>query len=215
MVELATVGTLTMSDRGSSSWLFDVSASRAARAYRARCPSSERTESPALPPRSAHTRSGAWPRPYRGLLPRLRGTFADQLPVGHPAPDDGPQHVEEPLPVRRLPGVVAERLFVQIAEQVEGLDGNVRALDRPLEQGPEVLQPVGVDLPAHVGFRVVNHAVGILGGQPVVGLEGIGVDGGPGLDVLLDLRSEGLLPIVRHVLHADAGMPVRPVAFQE
>ena len=92
----------------------------------------------------------------------------------------------------RLPSVVLarvepERLFVQVAEQVEGLDGDVRALDRALEQRPEVFQPVGVDVAARVGLGVVDDLVGVVGRQSIVGLEGIGVERRAGLDVLLDL----------------------------
>ncbi len=39
-----------------------------------------------------------------------------------------------------------ESLFVQIAEQVERLNADVRAFDRALEEAPEVFQPVCVDM---------------------------------------------------------------------
>jgi len=42
--------------------------------------------------------------------------------------------------------VETERLFVKIAEQMERFDRHVGALDGALQEIPEVLQPVGVDL---------------------------------------------------------------------
>lgn len=38
--------------------------------------------------------------------------------------------------------VEAERLFVDVAEQVKGLKGNVGAVQTPLQQRPEVLQSI-------------------------------------------------------------------------
>jgi hypothetical protein len=84
----------------------------------------------------------------------------NQLLVGDPSPDDGPQHGQESagVAVRVLARGEPDRLFVQVAEQVEGLDRDVSPLDRPLEQGPEILRPIGVDLPVGVRLRAVDDA---------------------------------------------------------
>ena len=54
--------------------------------------------------------------------------------------------------VHVLPVVVAEALLIQIPEQVEGLHGNVGSIQPALEQRPEVLQAVGVDIARAPGF---------------------------------------------------------------
>src|SRR5712691_8183741 len=56
----------------------------------------------------------------------------------------------ETLPVIHLAVVEPEALFVQIPEQVEGFDANVRAVKATLYETPEVLQAVRVDLAVNV-----------------------------------------------------------------
>ena len=67
--------------------------------------------------------------------------------------------VREAFSVRQLSTVVPERLLVQIPEQVERLHGNVRAVNRPLEAGPEVLHAIRVDVAIDVFERMVNDLV--------------------------------------------------------
>src|SRR2546426_12516318 len=81
---------------------------------------------------------------------------------------------------------------------MERLDAHVGSTKRTLKQGPEILQAVGVNLPADVGDRMVNDAVDILGVESVVRLEGVGVDLGATPDVLAHL---GLEPSLAGVLH--------------
>jgi hypothetical protein len=45
-----------------------------------------------------------------------------------------------------VPLVVAERLLIQIPEQVEGFDADVRAMKLPFHEAPEVLHRVGVNV---------------------------------------------------------------------
>ena len=59
--------------------------------------------------------------------------------------------------VHVLPVVVTEYLFVDIPEQVEWLDGDVRSLQPALEQAPEVLASVRVDLPVDIALGVVQN----------------------------------------------------------
>jgi hypothetical protein len=60
---------------------------------------------------------------------------------------------------------------------VEWLHAHVGALERPLEQTPEVLQPIGVNLVVHVGDGVVNHFMLKLI-EALIGLQRIGEDRG-------------------------------------
>lgn len=51
--------------------------------------------------------------------------------------------------------------FALRVEQVERLDGNIGSPDRALQQRPEVFQPVGMDVPAHIGFGMVDDRVNV------------------------------------------------------
>jgi len=53
--------------------------------------------------------------------------------------------------------VEAERLLINVPEQVERLNRNMGATDTALQQAPEVLQPIGVNLIPYVAFSVIDH----------------------------------------------------------
>src|ERR1700685_399433 len=58
---------------------------------------------------------------------------------------------DEPLAVVRVsPVVIAEYLFIHVAEQMKRFYAHVGAAQAALEQAPEVLQPVQVELTVHV-----------------------------------------------------------------
>src|SRR5882724_11022250 len=59
----------------------------------------------------------------------------------------------------KRPEVVAEYLFVEIAEQVKRLYAHVGSFQSALEQAPEILKPVSVNLSVNVAFCVVNNFV--------------------------------------------------------
>jgi len=72
--------------------------------------------------------------------------------------------------------IVAERLFVQIAEEMERLDRHIGAFQAALQQRPEVLKPVRMNLAIDVALCVVNEAVNKVGFQAFVRQERIGKD---------------------------------------
>src|ERR1039457_602254 len=69
---------------------------------------------------------------------------------------------------------------------MERFDTNVASRNAALEQRPEVLKAVGVNLPINVFLGMVNDFVGVLGSQPVIRGQSIGVEGRASFDVLLD-----------------------------
>jgi hypothetical protein len=83
--------------------------------------------------------------------------------------------IEAVAVVHVLAVVVAESLFVQIAEQVKRLSRNVCAVDAAVQQAPEVLKAVRVDLAINVLYGVV-HDLMLEFVQTVVRREGIGVE---------------------------------------
>ena len=60
-----------------------------------------------------------------------------------------------------LASIEAEGLFIQITEQVERLHAHIGTFDSALQQAPIVLNAVSVHVPLHIGFRVINHLVGV------------------------------------------------------
>jgi len=85
------------------------------------------------------------------------------------------------LPVAILPVVEAKRLFIEIAEQVEGFHADVSSVQSALQQAPEVFHRVRMDVAANVLNSMVNHLMSVIGLQPIVGQQKIGVDGATGV----------------------------------
>ena len=69
---------------------------------------------------------------------------------------------------------------------MEWFDTNVASRDAALEQRPEVLKAVGVNLTINVLLGMVNNFVGVLGSQTVIGAQSIGVECRASFDVLLN-----------------------------
>src|SRR5260370_36424997 len=73
--------------------------------------------------------------------------------------------------------VVAERLFIEIAEQVKRLNAHVGSRDAALEQTPEVLKTVCVNPTIHILFRMIYNLMREVSPQTVIGKQGIGIQG--------------------------------------
>src|SRR6266478_208254 len=141
-------------------------------------PSSRLRGLPSSLPRNAHRASVALRSfRFRPRLGRRDGvTLPDQGLVGESSSDNRAEHVEEALGVCRLPSVIAKRLLVEVTEEMKRFDAHIGPLDAALEERPEVFEPIGVNLPAHVGFCVVNDFVRVVRGEPFIRLERVGVD---------------------------------------
>jgi hypothetical protein len=75
----------------------------------------------------------------------------------------------EAFRVRGLAVVVPERLFVQVAEQVEGLHADVGAVQPALQEAPEVFHRVRVNVAVDVLNCVVDDFMAIVRFQSIVG----------------------------------------------
>jgi hypothetical protein len=87
--------------------------------------------------------------------------------------------------------VVSERLFIEVPEQVEGLDRNIGTADAALQERPKVLDGVGVYVAVHVGHGVIYHFVRVVALQSVIRQKEISIERGTGFDVLADFRLKG------------------------
>jgi hypothetical protein len=89
-----------------------------------------------------------------------RFRLTDQIIIRQPASDNLGHYDCKPLGVRQFPIVEPKALFVSVGLQVKRLDAHIRALKLAFQQAPEVLQSVRVNIPAHVGFSVVDKSCG-------------------------------------------------------
>jgi hypothetical protein len=69
--------------------------------------------------------------------------------------------------------IEAERLLIQIPEQVERFDRNISPVQPALQETPEVFHPIGVNFSANILNRVVDYFMLKLT-QALVGLQRIG-----------------------------------------
>src|SRR5688572_26144897 len=94
--------------------------------------------------------------------------------------------------------------------------GNVSALESPLQQAPEVLAAVGVDLPVHVLLGMVDHTVNETGAQATIGAEVIGVDGRAFGNVVAHLAlHDAFSESVAEDFHPYGAVPVFAVPIQQ
>ena len=91
----------------------------------------------------------------RRLFPHLAG----KLGIRETLPGNLRNRQTKPLRVVHvLPGVVTKCLFVDLTEQVEWLNRNVSSVQAALQEAPEVLHPVGMNIAANVLYRVMMTA---------------------------------------------------------
>jgi hypothetical protein len=133
-----------------------------------------------------------------------------QLLIGQASASDGGQDFREAIPVIALAFVVAERLLIQIAEQMEGLDADVGSFQAALQQRPEILDPVRVDVAVNVLFRVVHELVNVVRIEAGIGRQFIGEDFRARFDICAHFLLQGLALAIRHMLDAHfAGLAIQ------
>jgi len=150
------------------------------------------------------------------LLPRLGWRrHTDKLLVSEPLANDSPGGPQKARSVITRSVVEPERLFVNVAEQVERLDADIGAVDAPLEETPKILQAVRMDGTVHVGLGVVNSLVEIIAVQPFIRLESVGVDGRTKFYILADMGLQAALLAVCDDAGLDHAMPWAAVPFED
>src|ERR1017187_4467328 len=113
--------------------------------------------------------------------------LAGKLGIREALPGDLGNRQSEPLGiVHFLARVVPECLFVNISKQVIWLHADVSPMQPTLQQAPEVLHRVRVDIAPYVFYGVVDNSVLVIGFQTVIGLQCIAENCGTGFDALPD-----------------------------
>ncbi len=100
--------------------------------------------------------------------------FPGQLSIRQTASNNLLHADGEAIHVIHFSVVKAERLFVNVAEQVKRFYRNVCTLQTALQKAPEVLKAVCVDITVHVSFGVVDELMNVFGPQSEVRLGFIG-----------------------------------------
>jgi hypothetical protein len=95
----------------------------------------------------------------------LAGDFGKSQALAN---DLGSQSVEAVTVSPADPMVESEGLLIQIAEQMERLDTDVRGTKPALQKAPELLNTVSVDVPLQVGLSVIDELVNVLRAKPEV-----------------------------------------------
>lgn len=94
-------------------------------------------------------------------LPVIR---SDEGFVSQSLSTDAIKRHREPIPVFHFAVVEPEGFAIDVGRKVKRLDADMRSLDAPLEQRPEVLQPIRVDRAAHIRFGMVDKIVSVVCG---------------------------------------------------
>jgi hypothetical protein len=132
-----------------------------------------------------------------GTIPLLCGVLPCQTLPSEPTTYDLTNHKSEPLRIRQLAAVVTEGLFVKIPEQVKWLHADIRSVQLPPYQTPEVFHRIRVDVPTCVFYGVIYNVVPIVHAQSVIRFQSIIKQRGTGLNVLPYFPVEFVLPPVR------------------
>lgn len=72
--------------------------------------------------------------------------------------------------------VVSENLFAEAVVKMKWFHRNIRATEGPLDQAPEVIHPLRVDLTVDVFLGMIDYLVNKLLTEMVIAYGGIGVD---------------------------------------
>lgn len=146
---------------------------------------------------------------------RLSRNCPRKLLVGQPFTGDAFHDSVESFAITDLPTVVPERFFINIPEQVEGLNTDVGALDSPFQEAPEVLNAVGVNHAPDVFLGVVDNLMSVVGADGRITSVFIGVDNGSRLNAPANGARQGSLASALDYLSVDCAVTVRAMPFQE
>jgi hypothetical protein len=138
---------------------------------------------------------------YPGLVNRYFVILAGYLVIREALSEDVARNTLEASAVmEQLAEVVSENLLIQIAEQMERLDTNVRSLESALEETPKVFQAVRVNLAINVPLGMVNHAVRVIAAQTFIGLQSVSEQRGHWSYVFSDFAvNERLSAVINHL----------------
>jgi len=150
-----------------------------------------------------------FPRPCR-LVKRRFSELSGQFGIGETLAHDMSYSQPEAVAIGHvLAVVVAERLLVDVAEKVKRFHAHVSTPEPALEQGPEILHPVGVNVALHVLNGVIDNGMLVVGTKAVIGFQFVSEQGRAHSNVFADLLLKFALAAIVHDHRADF-----PATFQ-
>jgi len=129
------------------------------------------------------------------FLAYLAGDFSKGQTLAN---DSRCESVEAVTVIHILTIIEPERLLIDVAEQMEGFDADVGAVQLPLNERPKVFHPVSVNVSISVFDRVIDDPMSEAILQTIVGLQFIGEDCSPRFDMLVNVLLEFLLSAIVH-----------------
>ena len=137
--------------------------------------------------------------------------FVGQPPSGNSRNSNTePLSISDLLAVLMQPIVEAERLLINIAEQVEGLNADVGSMQPALQQAPKVLHRVGVDILPNVFNRMIDNLMLVIVSKSLIRLQRIAIESRSRFHFFFHERLQGLLTAI--IDHAGANLAT---AFKE
>src|ERR1039458_4360790 len=129
---------------------------------------------------------GLGPRlPRHGLVDRFRlWNLASEFRIGKTLANDLANADIKSLCIGHVAIVESERLLIDVAEQVERFHADVGPVQAALQETPEILHAIGVDISIHVLNRVVDDSVLIVSLQRLIRFQFITEDSRSRFDVL-------------------------------
>ncbi len=94
---------------------------------------------------------------WKAIISRL----ADKFGIPQTFSEYSANDFYEPSSVIVFALIEPKRLLIQISEQMKRLNADIRPLNSPLKQRPEVFQSVRVNVAFRVAFGVVDHVVNV------------------------------------------------------
>ncbi len=114
----------------------------------------------------------------------------------------------ETLRVSQFAPIVAKTLFIKEAEQMKWLNTDISSIQLALDQTPEVLNRVRVNVPIHILHGMINNCVLILGRESIVGSQRVAKESGTGLNVLSNASAKFVLASRGHREGANVTTPL-------
>src|SRR5436309_5253789 len=101
------------------------------------------------------------------LFPHLASEFLVRKPLAHDVTYKCIETASVSVLIMAI--IVTKRLFVDVPEQVKRLHADIRSVKPALQETPEILHRVGMDIPSHVFNGVVDHRMFVAIFQSFVG----------------------------------------------
>ncbi len=138
-----------------------------------------------------------FPRPCRFVARRF--VFTREFAVGEPLAEYVAHGEFKTLAVIHVPAVVvAEGLFVKVAEKMKRFHANVGSRNATLEKRPEIFKAVSVDAAIYVLSGVVNDLMCVIACQPFIREQCIGIESRASFYMLADFTLQCLLLAIRY-----------------